>query len=367
MKILQLIYESYGSPFGFGGAGVRAYEIYKRLKDRHDITLLCLKYPGAKDGEIEGLRHIYVGTESKSLTKSVFFYTIAAANFVRKYGDGFDIIIENFLPSTPFFSQFLTKTPVVLQIQGIMESHSLKKYSPVYSVPMYLVERIYPNFYKRFIFVSDITQQKVMSRIKGKNTEWFIIPNGIDEELLMTKPWDGDYILFFSRLDIYTKGLDILLQAFETISVRYPEVRLVLAGSEFDRFEHIMDRYSSLEKKVQYAGFVTKLNKINLLAGAKLFVLPSRHESAPISILEAAACKKPIITSDIPELRYVEKEGIGITFSSGSAKELAERIEELLTNSEKREFMGRKGREYASNFLWADTARRFEEVIESFV
>ena len=33
MKILQIIYESFGSPFGFGGAGVRAYEIYKRLKD----------------------------------------------------------------------------------------------------------------------------------------------------------------------------------------------------------------------------------------------------------------------------------------------------------------------------------------------
>jgi hypothetical protein len=38
MKILQLIYESFNSPFGFGGAGGRAYEIYKRLTERHDIT-----------------------------------------------------------------------------------------------------------------------------------------------------------------------------------------------------------------------------------------------------------------------------------------------------------------------------------------
>ncbi len=86
MKILQLIYESLGNPFGFGGAGVRAYEIYKRLKDRHDITLLCMKYHGARDGEIEGLKHIFIGTESKSLAKSVFSYTVKAANFVRRYG-----------------------------------------------------------------------------------------------------------------------------------------------------------------------------------------------------------------------------------------------------------------------------------------
>jgi hypothetical protein len=62
LKILQIIYESYGNLFGVGGAGVRAYEVYKRLQDRHEITLLCMKYPGAKDGEIEGLRHVFVGT-----------------------------------------------------------------------------------------------------------------------------------------------------------------------------------------------------------------------------------------------------------------------------------------------------------------
>ena len=50
MKILHLLYESKGDYFGIGGVGIRAYEIYRRLKDRHDITLLCKKYPGAVDG-----------------------------------------------------------------------------------------------------------------------------------------------------------------------------------------------------------------------------------------------------------------------------------------------------------------------------
>ena len=70
MKILQIIYESFGNPFGFGGAGVRAYEIYKRIKDRHDVTLLCMRYPGARDGEIQGLKHVFVGVETKNLTKT---------------------------------------------------------------------------------------------------------------------------------------------------------------------------------------------------------------------------------------------------------------------------------------------------------
>jgi len=246
MKILQLIYESLGSPFGYGGAGVRAYEIYKRLKARHDVTLLCMKYPGARDGEIEGLKHLFAGAESTSLARSVLAYTAGAANFVRKHGRRFDIIVENFLPSTPFFSTFLTRTPVLLQVQGILEGHSFGKFSPLYSVPMSLVEGFYPRLYKRFIFVSPVTQEKVLSRLGGKSVQSYLVPNGINRELLDISPWDGGYILFFSRIDIYTKGLDLLAEAFRMIAPQYPETRLILAGYEFDRFNtlisHLWDR-----------------------------------------------------------------------------------------------------------------------------
>jgi len=371
MKILQLIYESFGSPFGFGGAGVRAYEIYKRLKERHEITLLCMKYPGAQDGDIEGVKHIFVGMESKSLTRSVLAYTIKSANFARRYGNDFDVIVENFLPSTPFFTRFLTKTPVILQIQGIMEGHSLRKFNPFHSFPMYVVEGFYPKLYDRFIFVSSVTKEKVMSIVKRKIKLCHVIPNGIDEELLRVSPEDGDHILFFSRIDIYTKGLDILIEAFKRIIPEYPEIRLILAGHEFDRFDKLVSGLPpSLRRKIEYAGFVTGKEKVRLLSRAKIVVLPSRHESAPISILEAAACGKPVIVSDIPELDFVQKEGFGLSFPSGSAEGLKEKIGMLLGDDKRRQAMGRRGREYAAKFLWRDIAVKFENVlnhIEAFL
>jgi len=364
MKILQIIYESRGSPFGFGGAGVRAYEIYKRLKDRHEITLLCMKYPGAANGEPEGLRHVFVGTESTSLTKSVFAYTVKAAQFVRKHADEFDVIVENFLPSTPFFCNFLTKKPVILQVQGIMERHSLKKFSPLYSFPMYAVEQFYPGLHERFIFVSDITQKKIMARVKRQVRSCHVIPNGIDEELLQIAPQEEEYILFLSRIDIYTKGLDVLLKAFTAISEKYPDLKLILAGYEFDKFESLLAGLPpSLRERIEYAGFVASEEKIALMSKAKLFVLPSRHESAPISILEAAACAKAVIVSDIPELSYVEEAGFGLCFPSGSIEGLTDKIDYLLKNSGTRAYMGEKGRRYASQFLWSRAAERFESTL----
>jgi len=364
MKILQIIYESPGCPFGFGGAGVRANEIYKRLKDRHDITLLCMKYPGAEDGEREGLKHVFVGTESRSLTKNVLAYTIKTAQFVRKNANNFDVVIENFLPSTPFFSKFLTRKPVILQVQGIMEKHSLKKFNPLYSLPMYAVEEFYPGLHDRFIFVSDITKKKIMERVKRQVSSCHVIPNGIGEELLNVVPEERDYILFLSRIDIYTKGLDILIKAFEKLCKRYPALRLILAGYQFDKVESLLSGLpSSLRERIQYAGFVSGEEKIDLLSKAKLFVMPSRHESLPISILEAAACAKPVIVSDIPELGFVSESGFGLSFPSGSIDGLAEKIDFLLRDAETRSDMGRKGREYAGQFLWDRIALQFEDAL----
>jgi len=365
MKILQIIYESPGCPFGFGGAGVRAYEIYKRLKDRHDITLLCMKYPGAEDGEREGLKHVFVGTESRSLTMSVLAYTMRAAQFVRKHADNFDVIIENFLPSTPFFSKFLTRKPVILQVQGIMEKHSLKKFSPLYSLPMYAVEQFYPGLHDRFIFVSDITKKKIMERVKRQVSSCHVIPNGIGEDLLNVVSEEGDYILFLSRIDIYTKGLDLLVKAFANISQTYPDLRLVLAGYEFDSVDSLLSELSpSLRSRIEYAGFVSGEGKINLISKAKLFVLPSRHESAPISILEASACAKSVVVSDIPELSYVLDAGFGLSFPSGSVEGLTEKIDFLLRDSATRANMGSKGREYAGQFLWSRIVQQFEEMLK---
>lgn len=368
MKILQLIYESLGNPFGFGGAGVRAYEIYRRLKDRHDITLVCMKYPGARDCEVEGLRHIFLGTESRSLTKSVLAYTAQTANFVRKHGAEFDVIIENFLPSTPFFSRFLAKTPVILQVQGIMEFHSLKKFNLFYSVPMYIVEKFYPLLFKRFIFVSEVTREKVIGRACKDVRQCSVIPNGVDNRFLMAEPADGNYILFFSRIDVYTKGIDILLKAFEKISPAFPELRLVFAGYEFDRFDTLVSGCSlAVRRKIEYAGFVTGDEKIRLLSGARLFVLPSRHESSPISILEAAACGKPVLVSDIPELSFVGTEHIGLTFRAGIYESLAEKITELLNDRNLREALGRNARQYAGGFHWDRIAPAFENFLQETV
>jgi glycosyltransferase involved in cell wall biosynthesis len=249
-----------------------------------------------------------------------------------------------------------------------MERHSLKKFNPLYSFPMYAVEQFYPGLYDKFIFVSDITKKKTMQRVKRQAKVCHVIPNGIGEELLTVVPEENDYILFLSRIDIYTKGLDVLVRAFEKLSTSYPELRLVLAGYEFDTVDSLLSGLPlTLKERIQYAGFVSGEEKLNLLTKAKLFVLPSRHESAPISILEAAACGKPVIVSDIPELDFVRSEKIGLIFPSGSIEGLIDRIDCLLKDEKARKTMGNCGRDYAGKFLWNRIAMDFENGVKQAI
>ncbi len=364
MKILQLIYESFGSPFGFGGAGVRAYELYERLARKHEITLLCMKYPGARDGIIKGLQHRFVGIEHPGLIKSVAAYTFRAAQYLSSEAHRYSIVVENFLPATPFFSMLFTHRPVVLQMQGLMGVHAHQKFPAYLSLPMHLVENLYPRLFSNFIFVTGLHS------LKGpfNSCRHAVIPNGIDARLLDVAVREDDYILFFSRIDSYTKGLDLLLRAFGSVADRFPRTRLVLAGHEATRVDDLLALIPCrLRKRVLYAGFVTGRQRTRLLADAKLFVLPSRHEAHPVSLMEAHACCKPVIVSDIPELQYVTREGLGLAFARGSADDLARKICSAMEDPGLRKVFGERGRKYASNFTWDDLARQLDSFLSSIV
>jgi len=360
LKILHLLYESKGDYFGIGGVGIRAYEIYRQLKARHDITLLCKKYPGAADGTLEGLRHIFVGTESRSLAKTLLSYAYSASLFTRKYGDEFDIIIEEFSPAIPTFLHAFTEKPVVLQIQGYTGVKYFEKYNIFYSGLLCAFERFRPLFYRNIIFISAITAKRYRFRAREKNIK--VIPNGIREELLTCEPGGADYMLYLGRIDMHGKGLDILLHAYREFHNSFPHIRLVIAGDGRDRekFAGMLRRLPDrIKKNIELRGWVDGEEKTDLLKDALLVVMPSRHETQGIVALEALACGKAVIVSDIPELSYVTGNRAGISCKTGDARSLAQAMRDLITREERRE-MGQRGRDWVARYTWDKIALEYE-------
>jgi glycosyltransferase involved in cell wall biosynthesis len=364
VKIAHLLYESVGDPFGIGGTGVRAYEIYRRLKARHDVTLVCKRYPGARDGDIDGLRHVYVGAESRSLTRTLLAYGLQGARFIRAHGAAFDVVVEEFAPPIPTFLHAFTDRPVVLQVQGHTGRHYFRKYNPAYAAVLVGLEKLRPRFYRTVIVPSRHTAARASL---ARTARVDVVPNGVPPELLERVPSEGDYVLYLGRIDPYSKGLDTLLEAYPAFHAACPGVRLVIAGAgkEAARFEAMLARLPAATRAtVQTPGWVAGERKLELLSQARFVVVPSRHEAQPIGALEAMACGKAMLVSDLPELGDVVERDGGVAFRTGDAASLA-RAMATLAASDALGAMGQRARDWVKACTWDNIAVRFEAVLHA--
>lgn len=104
---------------------------------------------------------------------------------------------------------------------------------------------------------------------------------------------------FVGRLDIHTKGLDLLLDSFEVFLQTVPNARLWLIGDGSDHSE--LDRElqgTNIQPQVVLWGNRTGDEKAALMRQMHIFAHPSRNEGLPVSVLEAAASGIPLLVSE---------------------------------------------------------------------
>ena len=104
---------------------------------------------------------------------------------------------------------------------------------------------------------------------------------------------------FVGRLDIYTKGLDTLMHAFEKFLLKQPNAQLWIVGDSKEKA--ILEKQikeKSLEANVILHGSKFGEEKETLIQNMDVFVHPSRNEGLPLSVIEAASFGKPCIVTD---------------------------------------------------------------------
>jgi glycosyltransferase involved in cell wall biosynthesis len=160
-----------------------------------------------------------------------------------------------------------------------------------------------------------------------------------------------------------SKGLDILIDAFELLLKKEYSVHLHIVGDgEYKESLKTKIKMIGLSNKIFFKGYVgqgTSLQKE--YRNADIFVFPSLSETGPRVILEAMANSLPIVTTRVGWVAHLIENGIhAITVKTGDSKALFSGIEMMINNNFLREKCIKNGFYFAKD-------KRIDNFIENIV
>ena len=226
---------------------------------------------------------------------------------------------------------------------------------------------------------SDIAQT-----LASTPSKFIAVPNGVDTLHFQPQARNSDVqrkhgiaptdkvILFVGGLDKahYFKGIEYLLQAATRLRTASYNWKLVLVGQG-----DLLHTYASLAEqlnirnRVIFAGYVPNPQLPAYYNLADVVVLPSvdKSEAFGMVLVEAMACGKPIIASNLPGVRTVVDEGInGFVFAPRDAQDLANKINHVIVHPELAAELGRNGERTARlKYDWKQVGYRLDEVYRS--
>lgn len=211
----------------------------------------------------------------------------------------------------------------------------------------------------------------------GRPEQIFVAPNCVSVEEYRSLPKNNDFraahiippdaplVLFLARIN-KIKGVDFLLAAFAKAAQEMPEAMLALVGPDDGYLAEARRtmRELGIEQKIRYIDYLSGEAKLQAYLTADVYVLPSTYEILGITLLEALACRAPVITTDRCGLSdTIEKQRLGSVVKFGDVEGLAAQMTQALANREALREDGERRRAYVMNhFNWDTIADTWETI-----
>jgi glycosyltransferase involved in cell wall biosynthesis len=209
-----------------------------------------------------------------------------------------------------------------------------------------------------------------------------IIPNGVDETLFHPAVTSGgvdlrsrlgivgsDHVLLYVGSFDEKKGLMVLLESLAVLVASSIPVHLVMVGDGPMRGT-IENRAKDLDiwKHISLMGQIEHREIPSIFADCDVYVQPSFIEPFGVVVLEAAACAKAVVATDVRGMRTVVDDGVGVLVPPGDADALAAAIKELLLTPELRHEIGRRGRlRVEASYSWQAVAQATVDCYEQVI
>jgi glycosyltransferase involved in cell wall biosynthesis len=202
------------------------------------------------------------------------------------------------------------------------------------------------------VLVQNEDDRAVITALGVSEDRVFLIPgSGVDTEELkpLPEPHGPVTAAFVGRL-LDDKGVRTLIGAHEILAARGRPIQLLLAGEPDPANPASIPAKEIASWKqregVEVLGHVADIRTV--WAQSHIAVLPSRREGLPKSLLEAAACERAIVATDVPGCRVIARDGVNaLLVPPDNPPALADAIDHLARDPALRQSFAAAGRKLA--------------------
>lgn len=349
-----------------GGAYTHVVELVKGLKNEVMLVTGNTK----KSGFQEENNLLYYHVPSVKPLWEVFFINPPGA-----YKEVENILVEKNFDLVHFHSPLFTfihgflrkdKFPVIMTCHYLLDIKSNKLNSTIYQGFIRRMTKYIAKNVDKIVCVNE-DYVPVFEKWGIPYNKLMYIPNGVDtkkfspgKSKIKEKYKDRRIILYFGRLH-YQKNVELLINSFQLVKQKIKNAKLIVVGTgnQFDKLKNM----TSKNPDIDMTGFVSDEELINYMRAADFVVFPSRGENASFTIMEAMACKLPVISSDVGNAKKILGGNRGILLKEYTKEEIADICINLINDDESRKKIGDEARDYVLKYhSWDKISKQTEDL-----
>lgn len=193
----------------------------------------------------------------------------------------------------------------------------------------------------------DATAEAAKKIMMINNLKYEIIPNSIDSGFFKPKKRknkaDNEEKFVFGYVGKlrYAKGVDNIINAFSVIAAENNKVELLLIGRERDyAYSLISYLEENIKERIKIIGQIPREELVEYYQKFDCFILASRYESFPNTLLEAMSCGIPVIASNVGCVNEIIGGSSNIIFNSEDIEQLIKAMNTMLKKPHIREKTG---------------------------
>jgi glycosyltransferase involved in cell wall biosynthesis len=191
-----------------------------------------------------------------------------------------------------------------------------------------------------------------------------LVPNAVDLDLFHAPPRAKRAVPTVGFMYSYKtyKGCDICVRAIELARRELPELRVIAFGAHGERHELPLPRRTDLEVLPPQH----RLREIYASCDAWLF--GSRTEGFGLPLLEAMACRTPVIATPAGAAPELVRQGGGVLVAPENPEDMARAIVDIATRSSSAwRAMSQRAHQTASGYTWSEATTRFEAALKKAI